>query len=404
MTRLLPYVLSMVCLLASSAAIDSASRFRLTESTHRALSAVDKLLRDNRAEESLRRLKKLAVRTRGNAYEQAVVYQAMGHAYHELGNENKAIKSFEKALKDDVLPKHVARSVSYNLAQLLISVKQYRAGLTHLQRWLAGQKSPSAEALFLAATAHYGSGECKQALPYAKRAIAEASRPQEAWYGLSLSCYYELGQYRQALTVLKELIRRFPHRSEYWTQLAGVYQHLENDKKAAAILELAYGMDMLGETEMLRLVRLYLYLKAPYRAARLLQAEMNKGRISRTQKHWTLLADSLWLAEEREQSLSALRKAAELSSDGNRHYRLGRALYDLERWEEAVAALDLALEKKGLKQPELARLLLGIAAFHAGDEKHARAALKRALRDEMTRDQARWWLGRLDAREEGLVR
>ena len=97
----------------------------------------------------------------------------------------------------------------------------------------------------------------------------------------------------------------------------------------------------------------------------------------------------------------AMYKAAELSSDGTMHYRLGRALYDLERWKAAVEALATALKKKGLKQPEMAQLLLGIAAYRAGDDKLSRLALEQALRDQGTRDQAKWWLSKLDSTSEG---
>jgi tetratricopeptide (TPR) repeat protein len=227
------------------AAAGGENQNRLSESTYRSISAVHELLQDNKPEESLRRLKRLAVKTRGNDYEQAIVYQNMGYAYHTLGDDGKAIKSFEKALKDGVLAARVAQDVTHDLAQLLISAQRYREGLTYLERWLGNQARPTAQTLFLAALAHYGSGDCKKALPYAKKAIAEASRPEEAWYELSLSCYYELGQYRQALTVLQALVRRFPNNGMYWIQLAGVYQHLKRDKKAVAILELAYGMDIL---------------------------------------------------------------------------------------------------------------------------------------------------------------
>ena len=79
------------------------------------------------------------------------------------------------------------------------------------------------------------------------------------------------------------------------------------------------------------------------------------------------------------------------------HYRLGRALYELERWKAAVEALSTALKKKGLKQPEMAQLLLGIAAFRAGDDKRSRIALEQALNSRATQDQAQWWLSKLDS-------
>ena len=388
-------LLTVVFGVAASSAEQSSGKYLLSEATYNSLTQVHGWLESGKSQQALEALKTLVPKVRSRSYDSAVVHQTMGYAYHMLGDDAHAIESFEQALDKHALPEEVEHALTYNLAQMLISAERYQSGLHYLEQWFPTETKPSAEAYLLAGTANYGLKQYKAAIPYLKKAIAATHDPPESWYQLLLNSYYELSYYHEASVVLGEMVRRFPDEKTYWIQLAGVYQRLKRDQDALATLELAYRRAMLDEPQLVRLVQLYLYMNTPYRAAELLEAELDKGGIKKTAGNWTLLADALLLAQERERAARALQQAAELARDTTLYYRLGQILYDLEQWPAAVEALESALNRGDLKETDWAYLMLGIAAYRAGDAQRAVNALTHAQGFEKTHNQAKWWLERV---------
>ena len=373
----------------------SQDKYVLSEATYRQLLTIQELREAGKSQQALKRLQSLALKLKGSAYEYAVVLQTMGYVYHTLGQDDNAAHTFEQALAQESLPEKVADDLRYNLSQLLISAGRYRKGLQVLTPWLNKGTTHPPEAYFLAAIANYHLGRCAQAIGYLNKAMAANKAAPESWYQLILTCHYELSQFKHAARILETMIKRFPHQYTYWMQLAGVYQRLNRNRDALVTMELAYRKHRLKADDVIHLVRLYLYLNMPYPAAQLLQAEMAAGRVNPSATHWILLADSYYLAHEHEASIRALRNAAELVEDGGLYFRLGQLLYEREQWQEAMNALQAALNRKGLKHPDRAHLLLGIAALRSGDRVQAQRAFADALEFASTRTQASQWLQQL---------
>ncbi len=372
--------------------------YLLSESTYRQLTAIQKLREQGKPQQALRRLQSLASKLKGNGYDYAVVLQTMGYVYHTLDREESAAQAFEQALAQDALPEKVADDLRLNLSRLLIASENYRDGLDVVTVLLNKDNNHPPEAYFLAAIANYHLGHCAQTIDYLKKAMAVNREAPETWYQLLLTCYYERSQFKPAARTLELMIKRFPDEDSYWSQLAGVYQRLNRNRDALAIMELAHRKHRLKAADVLRLVRLYLYLDMPYAGAQLLQTEIAAGRVDPSAENWTLLADSFYLAHEIEASIAALRSAAELAEAGQLYYRLGQMLYEREQWNEATSALQAALARGDLEQPEKAYLLLGFAALRSGDRGQAQLAFAGALEFEDTRAQASQWLKRLQTK------
>lgn len=368
----------------------------LSESTFRTLATVREAMDRGRNREAVHRLRTLAVETAGQAYEQAVVYQTMGYAYHALGQKGSAARAFEFALKQQALPENVSARLRYDLARLLITTGDYRDGVRHLRIWLETEEAPVPEAHYLLAVAAYQLGDCGQALEHVRDAIDGAPAVPEPWYQLMLFCLQADGQFDQAAGILEILIERYPGQGSHWVRLADVYQLAGRDRDALVVLELAYRQDLLGAEDILRLARLYRYLDLPYPAARLLGDELGEGgRLPESVVNWRLLADSLYLAHEIDASIDALARAAALSTDGRDDFRVGQMCYERSDWDDAAAAFERALQKGGLNQPGRTCLLLGVSAYRAGDLARAGSAFTRAAGFEATRGQAEAWLDRL---------
>ncbi len=107
------------------------------------------------------------------------------------------------------------------------------------------------------------------------------------------------------------------------------------------------------------------------------------------------------MAREREPALALLRRLSKNAKDGQADFKQGRILFDQGRWRECTSALRQSLERGGLKQQNQVRLLLGIAAFKAGDSGLAQTSLKQTMQMPDTRDQAAAWLQALAEEQSG---
>ena len=183
-------------------------------------------------EDALIKLKKLASTEGIKDHDSAVVYQTMAFVENSLNRLENATKYFIKALSYNALPKKVTHELQYSTAQLLIHIDKPKEGLAYLSKWLANEANPKADAYILAATAYYYTENYKQLIVHAEKALALIKKPPLNWYELLLAGYYELKDFNGAVAVLESIIKKYPDKSYYWLQLAGIYQQLEQEEEA----------------------------------------------------------------------------------------------------------------------------------------------------------------------------
>ncbi|HKK15525.1 MAG TPA: tetratricopeptide repeat protein, partial [Gammaproteobacteria bacterium] len=111
-----------------------------------------------------------------------------------------------------------------------------------------------------------------------------------------------------------------------------------------------------------------------------------------------ILANSWLLAREYDKAVSALKKLAGRKNDPQIYYRIGRISYEQENWEEAIEALEHAVNNNIKDNVAESYLLLGIAAYNANNNTLSSRALTEASSHDRTREQARWWLKKLARR------
>lgn len=394
------YLLMLLCLSGIPAVVADNGDYLLTERTHEQLTEIHALIEESRYDQALSRLQTLRERVQDNPYETAVVHQTMGFAHNGLEQYGQAAQRFIDAVESGALPSEVAHRLRYNIVQLLAQTGNFDQAITYLERWLADEREPSIEAHKLAAGIYYQANNNAKVIEHARIVISRSSRPDESIYQLLLSSYFEEKRYSDAAGLLQRMLTLFPDRNEYWRQLAGTYQLMNQDKKALAVNELAYNKGLLNEEERLQLARQYLHLQAPYRAARLLERELERNGISRNARNLELLADSYYLARELPAAARALGEAAELSGQGNLFYRHGQLLIHVEKWQEALSSLQRAVASNDLENQGEAYLLLGIAADRADETGLAMEAFREARKHSRTREQAERWLDQVQSRIE----
>ncbi len=321
---------------------------------------------------------------------QASIHALRGHYAHAAG-------LLKKSIDLNALNEEQQQQALYDLGQLYMATEQYAQAITILETWLQQNKSNNAELYVLLANAHSQLKHYRKALPYITRAIKMSKKPPISWYELNLALYYELPDYQAASQILTKMIRLKPDHKPYWNQLVAVYQQQQKYKQAASVKQLGYQQKLYREeAELLDLVNLLLFVDMPYQAAQLLKDEIKQGRINRTAKNLTLLADAWTQAHEYPQAINTLKQAAKLSNNGKLQQRLGHIYVEQEQWQEAVSALSQALNKGKIKQTGNTYLLLGISYFELDKPQQSKQAFKKALKYSASKKSAASWLDYLN--------
>ena len=382
-------------LFASTISIAEDNLYLLVEKNWKKLSEINKLLDAGQASDAINQLNALLPQVQDKAYDTAVTQQTLGYAYSTINDYPNAIQAFRGALSNSALPRDVIHNLEFNLAQLLIFTEQYPEGLKYLDRWIKAESSPTVDAYILAGTAHYESGQFQSAIPYAKNVINLKSTYDETWHQLLLSCYLKTNQYKNAANLLEKMLRISPNNKTYWQQLLATWQHTDNDKKILATMELMHTKGLFNKDDVKQLINMYRYLDMPYKAANLLQTQLDNGEMPKDAVNWELLGTCWLQAQEREISAKTLIKAANLSGDGNLYYKIGQIYFDLEDYPQTISNLKTAISKGKLTQHSYAQLLLGIAFFHQKDYSKSQQNLELALNSQSTKSQADWWIQRI---------
>jgi tetratricopeptide (TPR) repeat protein len=338
-----------------------------------------------------------ATESRLDPYNLAYVYRMLGVVAYTAEQPSKAIGYFEKVLDLEMLPVRDEAKIRFTIAQLHAQQEKWPEVVEWIDAWRRYVAKPDPAGIYLKALAYFQMGETDAAIVNVKEAIElSPDEPRESWMRMLYSLYTSKEDYDNAIPLLKEMMLRFP-KKEYWIQLSLLYRAEDSLDDSLAVLQLAYNQGYLTEDkEIRRLARSYLYHELPYKAAQVLVEGLESGVVESDADAYQVLADSWIAAREYENALPPLRKAAELSDEGNLYARLGQVHLQREEWSEAAAALTKALEKGSLRNTGNAVLLLGIASYNDSQIVTAKRYFARAREYDNTRTAAENWIQHID--------
>lgn len=334
-----------------------------------------------------------------NSYEKAQMYNFYAFIYYSQDRYRDAIRAYENVLAQPELPEALENGTIYSLAQLYFQSEDYRKSIQLMERWFRIAKNPGPEPYVIVAQAYYQLKDYRNALPNIETAMRiarqQGKRVKENWLLLQRLFYYELNDYAKSEEVLKELIRLYPKKI-YYTQLSATYHELNDDKKQLAALELAHMQGMLTQgRELLNLAQLYVANGVPYKGAKILQEGIDNNVIEARDSNLRLLSQSWFMAGEFEEAIPPLRRAAQISDDGDLYVRLAQSYLNLERHAEAVEALRAGLQKGGVRRPGDAQVMLGMSLYELDRLEQARSAFTVAANYDANERTARQWINHI---------
>ncbi len=337
-------------------------------------------------------------------YEQANVLNYIGFVYYNVEDIPNAISTYQKMSAIPSLEPQMLKQTTYTLSQLYTMEERYQDALTALDKWFTMETNPAPEPFILKAQNLYQLERYKEMIPAIESAMEVARKREkevkEDWWVLLNFAYFQDENYAKVRDIQKILLESWP-KKRYWFSLAGAYTELGEDMNLIAAYDAAFTQGMLEkESEFVTMAQLYMQREVPYKAASLLENEMDAGRVEKSAKNYRLLSQAWMLSQEDAKAIPALKEAARLSEDGELDVRLGNAYLNVSEYDECAAAVRSGLRKGGLKNPDNAQISLGMCLYNLKQYGDSKAAFREAAKTNRSRRVANQWISVIDAEVE----
>lgn len=336
-----------------------------------------------------------------NSYELANVYNLQAFIAYSTEDYPGALRAYSNVIAQPDIPLAMEINTRYTVAQLYFVQEDWKKGIDALLKWFEMTETPPANAYVLLGQGYYQLKDYDKALFNTEKAISiykeKDKIPKEQWYNLARFLYAEKNMTAEATATLRELITYYP-KKQYWVQLSFMYSEANKEKLQLGAMETAYVQDMLEKDgEYRNMASLFLNAEVPYKASKVLKKGFEEEIVEDNSKNWELYAGALRQAQEVKDAIPAMEKAASKSDSGDLYARLGNIYLDADQNEKAIEAINKGLKRGGVKRPDNANLVLGMAYFNTKQYDNARKAFRAAARDERSKKYATQWMAYMNS-------
>jgi len=373
----------------------------MSQPVYEALTEIQELVEADQYSEALVAIKKVQEKKKLSPYEAAQIWNLTAYTYYLMEDYKGAISAYKQVLAQPELPLALQQSTLKTLAQLHFTVEDFDKALVVIDQLIAMLDEPAADVYMLKGQAYFQMGQFDKALEPIKIAVQmhrdQDRVPNENWLLLLRVIYWEMKDFPNMLIVLEELVEEYP-KDSYVLTLAGVYSELGDTKKQLALTEALYDAGYIdGKTHAVNLANLYLLHGIPYKAAAILQKEIDAGNVKADVRNLRLLSQAWYQARNDRKSIPPLVQAAAISEDGELYIRLAQSYLNLEMWPEAADAAKKGLAVGNLKRKDTGNIMYGMALFNQKKLEQARRAFQAAGKDNRSKRAAGQWIKYVDS-------
>lgn len=351
-------------------------------------------------------LEELLTARRLSTYERAHTLNLLAYTWYSEGDYVRARQQYAAALALDNIPDSMRITLTLALGQVSLVQEDYPAAEGYLRDLLLlpDQDLPVNRVLLAASLMgqeRYGDAvvEVKGAIA---REIAAGGQAREQWLSMLASAYYELEDYTAMRDVVNTLATQYP-REQYFLNLAALHGQLGETGRQLALIESLLDDGRLSKATHMRMAaNLFLAEELPYKAAALLQREVDSGNLEANQRTLELLSQAWYLAAETQRAIPPLERAAALADNGEVYMRLARLQMDSAEWKKAEEAARLAIRKGGLREEGHAWLVRGMAKVRLEAFREADEFFMRAANFDHTERYATQWLAYIDSERQRI--
>ncbi|MCR9269743.1 MAG: hypothetical protein NXH72_07140 [Hyphomonadaceae bacterium] len=315
-----------------------------------------------------------------NCYEEGAAIQLSAAIKIQTEDYTGAVRDLETLISRGFITGDALKSTYYNIAQIYLTVDNKESALQYYDRWMAAGGVPDRSQKWTLAVLYQQMDDFQQSLRWAEQVFAEDGPGAERQvYDFLIFLYDQTGNFAKKAELLETLLARDPSDRRLWDAIAGDYFRGGQERKAFEVQKAMYlGGILQTEDELMRIVNFYNSFDVPYAAAKILEKEMNAGRISSNYQRLELLANLYQVAREFDKAIPVIERAAQMAPDGKMYERLGRSYSELQQWANAEEALINAINKGGLDNAGLAWVLVGQSRYERDDRSGAREAFRNA--------------------------
>lgn len=304
-----------------------------------------------------------------NCYEEGAVLRLSAAIKVQTNDYAGAVRDLETAIQRGYVPQSEIANTYYNIAQLHMQEENTAEALTYMTRWIQAGGQPTRDQKWQLAVLNHRADNNREALRWAEDVFrTDGPNAERQVYDFLIFLYDETGQLQKKAELLEVLLTRNPGERRLWDAIAGDYFQAGNQRRAFEVQKAMYLSGLLTSSdEIMRVVNFYNQFDVPFQAAKILEKEINAGRIEGTYQNLELLANLYQVAREFERAIPVIERAAGMRNSGEMYERLGRSYAELKDWEATENALTRALNAGGLSDPGTARVLIGQSRYERGD-------------------------------------
>ena len=329
-------------------------------------------------------------------YESQNVLNYLGFVYYNIDDITAALDAYGKMTRIPSIEPQILKGTIYTMAQLNTMEEEYHKAIKLLDQYFVLELNPAPDPYILYAQNLYQVDDFVAMVKPIETAMDIARKRnkqvKEDWYTLLNFAYFQQENYAMVRDIQKTLLMTWP-KKRYWFSLAGAYTELGEDENLIYAYDAAHTQKLLvKESELVTMAQLYMQAEVPYKAAQLLDTEMNSGRVRKSARNYRLLSQALTLAQEDKAAIPALQEAARMTDEGELDLRLGNAYLNLGQYNECVSSVRAGLRKGGIKSLDNAQISLGMCLYNLQKYQDSIKAFSEAGKTKRSARIARQWI------------
>lgn len=363
-----------------------------SDATAEALPKVKEASDAKKYPEALALLNDLIAKSAKGSYDEAILNQYKTQILLQMGEYAKAIEPIERSLElseaknPPYFEERATRDLYFFLFQLyfqeanntknatLVST-YYDKAQKAIERWLTITPETNADAQMLYSQLLISRAMLNEKTPdkaLLEKALKEidkglllSARPKDTFYLLKLVTLQQLERNAESAELMEMVIKQKPDNGTYWQQLASLYLSLGQDLRAIVTIERAQAHGfMTTPKDNFNLVGIYFNAAQYEKAAELLEKGLHSGGIESEARNYELWSSSLQQLQRPLKAIDALQEGVKaFPKNGQLEFLTAQQYIQLEKSEEALKHIQLAISKGNLAKPYQAYLSLSFTAY-----------------------------------------
>ena len=323
------------------------------------------------------------------------MYEFRGRANINKQDYEAALKDLESSINSPCSPPADKPARYKVLVQLAYQIKNYAKVIELGNKGLEAGGDPDMAAYV--GNAYYATDDFVNTRRVMSDVVSkqesQGKTPEELTYRILQGSCIKLKDTPCIIDMLEKLVAAYP-KPDYWQDLIGLMlAQTKNNNQLLNIWRLAEGNDVLSDpAEYTEMAQLAIGQGLPGEAQSVLDRGFAKGVFAKSGKEsaTSVLNEAKNAAALDKSTLDKQDVAARAKPTGDNDVKLGAAYLSYGQNEKAVEALQRGIGKGGVKNPDDAGLLLGIALLRTGNKAEAAKAFA-SVKDPIYARVARLW-------------